>query len=74
MHSLSSNDYEIQHTPHTLYDVPVCQQWISPLSQFAERGTINHEAVGLTPKCKYLTSLHSTLKKPNPAVAKKRTL
>ena len=34
--------------PHTLYDVPVCQQYILILGQFAESVTVNHDAVGVT--------------------------
>ena len=43
--------------PHTLSDVPVCQQYISPLTQLEVRVTINHDAVGLTPAWTYFKIL-----------------
>ena len=41
--------------PHTLYDVPVCQQCISPLDYFAERVTVNNEVIGLSQHEEILT-------------------
>ena len=46
--------------PHTLYDVPVCQQYISPLAQLEERVIVNHKAVGLTPTWIDIIPLHYT--------------
>ena len=35
--------------PNTLYDVPVCQQSISPVAQLAEGVTVDHEVIGFDP-------------------------
>ena len=45
---MSSTHYYIRHMPHTLYNVPVCQQYILTLDQFAKSVSVNHEAVGVT--------------------------
>ena len=60
--------------PNKIYDVPVCQKCISALAQFAERMAVNHEAIGLTPTCRYFTPFHYTLKTTNPAVANDKSL
>ena len=49
--------------PHTLSDIPVCQQYISPLSKLENRVTVNNEAVGLNPTWIYLP-LCTTHKEP----------
>ena len=35
--------------PNTLYDVPVCQQIISPLARLTEHVTVDHEFIGFDP-------------------------
>ena len=57
--------------PHTLYDVPVCQQYISPLAQFVESVTVNHEAIVLTPTWRDFTPFALHINNPQ-SISRKR--